>query len=124
MPFDKGKDLFSKNAEISMTLHVDSSTIRNQTALANVLDPVDDPTTGRNGAGQTATSTSTDSAAISASGQRLAAIGAHGDELSAIDDAETLVRSISASLRSSNSSSTAALHGSIDRSRAAALLVD
>jgi hypothetical protein len=111
--------------EISMTLHVDSSTIRNQTALANVLDPVDDPITGRSGAGQSAATSSTDSAAISVSGQRLAAIGGvHGDELAAIDDAETLVRSISASLRSSASSSTAALHGSIDRSRAAALLVD
>jgi hypothetical protein len=111
--------------EISMTLHVDSSTIRNQTVLATVLDPVDDPTAGRSDAGQGTTSSSTDSAAISLSGQRLAAIGGeHGDELAAINDAETLVRSISASLRSSSSSSTAALHGSIDRSRAAALLVD
>jgi hypothetical protein len=111
--------------EIPMTLHVDSSTIRNQNVLANVLDPVDDATTGRPGAGQSAAGTSTDSAAISASGQRLAAIGGdHGAELSAINDAETLVRSISANLRSSTSSSTAALHGSIDRSRAAALLVD
>jgi hypothetical protein len=111
--------------EIAMTLHVDSSTIRNQNVLAHVLDPVDDPTTDRNAADQSSTSSSTDSAAISASGQRLAAIGGdHGDELSAVNDAESLVRSISASLRSSNSSSTAALHGSIDRSRAAALLVD
>ena len=108
-----------------MTLHVDSSTMRNQSVLAHVLDPVDDATTDRTGANQGGTSTSTDSAAISASGQRLAAIGGdHGDELNAIDDAEALVRSISAGLRSSNSSSTAALHGSIDRSRAAALLVD
>ena len=108
-----------------MTLHVDSSTMRNQSVLAHVLDPVDDATTDRTGANQSGASTSTDSAAISASGQRLAAIGGeHGDELSAIDDAEALVRSISAGLRSSNSSSTAALHGSIDRSRAAALLVD
>jgi hypothetical protein len=111
--------------EIPMTLHVDSSTIRNQTVLANVLDPVDDPATARTGAGRSATSSSTDSAAISTSGQRLAAIaGDHGAELGAINDAETLVRSISAGLKSSNSSSTAALHGSIDRSRAAALLVD
>jgi hypothetical protein len=111
--------------EIAMTLHVDSSTIRNQTVLAHVLDPVDDATSDRTGASPSGATSSTDSAAISASGQRLAAIGGdHGDELSAIDDAETLVRSISASLRSTSSSSTAALHGSIDRSRAAALLVD
>jgi hypothetical protein len=108
-----------------MALHVDSSTIRNQTVLAHVLDPVDDATTGRNGASQNSSSSSTDSAAISANGLRLAAIaGDHGAELDAISDAETLVRSISAGLRSGNSSSTAALHGSIDRSRAAALLVD
>lgn len=108
-----------------MALHVDSSTIRNQTVLAHVLDPVDDATAGRNGASQGSSSSSTDSAAISANGQRLAAIGDdHGAELSAVSDAETLVRSISGDLRSSNSSSTAALHGSIDRSRAAALLVD
>ena len=109
-----------------MTLHVDSSTIRNQTrARAR-------PRPGRRRRRPTAPArterrraSSTDSAAISASGQRLAAIGGeHGAELSAINDAETLVRSISASLRSGNSSSTAALHGSIDRSRAAALLVD
>jgi hypothetical protein len=111
--------------EIAMTLHVDSSTIRNQNVLAHVLDPVDDPTTDRNGAAPSSTSSSTDSAAISANGQRLAAIGGdHADELGAIDDAESLVRTISSSLRTSNSSSTAALHGSIDRSRAAALLVD
>jgi hypothetical protein len=111
--------------EISMTLHVDSSTIRNQTVLAHVLDPVDDATSARSGAAQSTNTSSTDSAAISANGQRLAAIGGDpSDELSAIGDAETLVRSISAGLRSSNSSSTAALHGSIDRSRAAALLVD
>ena len=108
-----------------MALHVDSSTIRNQTVLAHVLDPVDDSTTGRTRASQGSSSSSTDSAAISANGQRLAAIGSdHGAELSAISDAETLVRSISSGLRSSNSSSAAALHGSIDRSRAAALLVD
>jgi hypothetical protein len=109
--------------EIAMTLHVDSSTMRNQSVLAHVLDPVDDATTDSTGARQSGASSSTDSAAISASGQRLAAIS-HDDELSAIDDAEALVRSISAGLRSGNSSSTAALHGSIDPSRAAALLVD
>jgi hypothetical protein len=108
-----------------MALHVDSSTIRNQTVLAHVLDPVDDTTPGRSGDAQGGATSSTDSAAISAHGQRLAAIGGeHGDELRAIDDADALVRSISASLRSANSTSTAALHGSIDRSRAAALLVD
>jgi hypothetical protein len=109
-----------------MALHVDSSTIRNQTVLAHVLDPVDDTTAGRSADAQGGGATSsTDSAAISAHGQRLAAIGGdHGDELRAIEDADALVRSISASLRMSNSSSTAALHGSVDRSRAAALLVD
>ena len=107
-----------------MALHVDSSTIRNQTVLAHVLDPVEDATTGRTGSGQSGATSSTDSAAISSSGLKLAAIGNHGDELSAIQDAESLVRSISSSLRSSTSTSTAALHGSIDRSRAAALLVD
>jgi hypothetical protein len=107
-----------------MALHVDSSTIRNQNVLAHVLDPVDDATTDRTGANQSGATSSTDSAAISAGGQRLAALGAHGDELNAIGDAEAMVRSIAAGLRSGNSSSTAALHGSIDRSRAAALLVD
>jgi hypothetical protein len=108
-----------------MALHVDSSTIRNQHVLAHVLDPVDEATSDRTAAGQGGASSATDSAAISSHGQRLAAIGGdHGSELSAIDDAELLVRSISASLRGSNSSSTAALHGSIDRSRASALLVD
>jgi hypothetical protein len=108
-----------------MALHVDSSTIRNQTVLAHVLDPVDDTTSGRSWDAQSGATSSTDSAAISAHGQRLAAIGGeHGDELRAIDDADALVRSISASLRGGNSTSTAALHGSIDRSRAAALLVD
>jgi hypothetical protein len=107
-----------------MALHVDSSTIRNQTVLAHVLDPVDDTTSGRSGEAQGGAASSTDSVAISSHGQRLAAIGEHGDELRAIDDADALVRSISASLRSSTSTSTAALHGSIDRSRAAALLVD
>jgi hypothetical protein len=107
-----------------MALHVDSSTIRNQTVLAHVLDPVEDATTDRTAAGQSGATSSTDSAAISASGQRLAAIGDHGAELNAISDAEAMVRSISAGLRSGTSSNTAALHGSIDRSRAAALLVD
>jgi hypothetical protein len=107
-----------------MALHVDSSTIRNQTVLAHVLDAVDDTTSGRSGEAQGGATSSTDSVAISSHGQRLAAIGEHGDELRAIDDADALVRSISASLRSSTSTSTAALHGSIDRSRAAALLVD
>lgn len=107
-----------------MALHVDSSTIRNQTVLAHVLDPVDDATSDRTGSSAGGATSSTDSAAISAHGQRLAAIGDHGSELSAIYDAESLVRSISAGLRSANSSSTAALHGSVDRSRAAALLVD
>jgi hypothetical protein len=108
-----------------MALHVDSSTIRNQNVLAHVLDPVDDATSDRTAAGQSGATSATDSAAISAHGQRLAAIGLdHGSELSAINDAESLVRSISASLRSGTSTSTAALHGSIDRSRAAALLVD
>ena len=108
-----------------MALHVDSSTIRNQSVLAHVLDPVDDATSDRAGAGASGATSSTDSAAISAHGQRLAAIGDdHGSELRAVDDAEALVRSIAASLRTGTSSSTAALHGSIDRSRAASLLVD
>jgi hypothetical protein len=111
--------------ETSMTLHVDSSTIRNQTVHAHVLDPVD-PSTDADGAsvGQSTTSSATDSAAISANGQRLAAMGIdHSGELSAIADAESFVRSLSQSITSS-STSAAALHGSIDRSRAAALLVD
>ena len=60
-----------------MTLHVDSSTIRNQTVLAHVLDPVDPSTDGDSGSGGQAgtSSATTDSAAISANGQRLAAIG-------------------------------------------------
>jgi hypothetical protein len=71
-----------------MALHVDSSTIRNQTVLANVLDPVDDATSDRTGRNRSGTTDSTDSAAISAHGQRLAAIGGdHGQELSAINDA-------------------------------------
>ena len=41
-----------------------------------------------------------------------------------MNDAESLVRSISSQLSSSSSASAAALHGSIDRSRAVALLVD
>ncbi|HEY1479722.1 MAG TPA: hypothetical protein VGF46_06810 [Gaiellales bacterium] len=107
-----------------MTLHVDSSTIRNQNVLATVLDPVDAQTQA-DGTTQSGDSSSTDSAAISSFGQRLAAIGnQHSDELSAINDAESLVRSISSRLSSSGSATAAALHGSIDRSRAAALLVD
>jgi hypothetical protein len=108
-----------------MALHVDSSTIRNQQVLAHVLDPVDDTTSDRTSSSQSGATDSTDSAAISAHGQRLAAIGGdQGQELSSINDAEALVHSISASLRNGTSSTTAALHGSIDRSRAAALLVD
>jgi hypothetical protein len=111
--------------ETSMTLHVDSSTIRNQTVLAHVLDPVDLSTDGDGDSGGGSTgSTATDSAAISRNGQRLAAMGTdHSDELNAISDAESFVRSLSRSIASS-STSAAALHGSIDRSRAAALLVD
>ena len=45
------------------------------------------------------------------------------NELNAIADAESFVRSLSSSIAKS-STSAAALHGSIDRSRAAALLVD
>ena len=120
MPFDKGTDLFSKKREIAMTLHVDSSTIRNQTVLAHVLDPVDDRRRSqRRRAGGGATS-STDSAAISANGQRLPPIGGeHGDELRAIDDAEPLVRSISASLAQQPAPARRPCTGSIDRSRAA-----
>jgi hypothetical protein len=108
-----------------MTLHVDSSTIRNQTVLAHVLDPVDaDSQTQSGGGTQSGTTSSTDSAAISSYGQTLATIGDHSDELGAVSDAESLVRSISSRLSSSSSATAAALHGSIDRSRAAALLVD
>jgi hypothetical protein len=111
--------------ETSMTLHVDSSTIRNQTVLAHVLDPVDLSTDGdSDNGGQSTTSSATDSAAISPNGQRLAAMGiGHSDELNAIADAESFVRTLSGSI-SSSSTSAASLHGSIDRSRAAALLVD
>jgi hypothetical protein len=111
-----------------MTLHVDSSTIRNQNVLAHVLDPVDvqtpADTDGDTGATQASDPNATDSAAISSFGQRLSALDSHADELSAVNDAESLVRSISARLTSSSSASAAALHGSIDRSRAVALLVD
>jgi hypothetical protein len=112
--------------ETSMTLHVDSSTIRNQTVLAHVLDPVDLTTDAEsdNGSQASTATATTDSAAISANGQRLAAMGVdHSDELNAIADAESFVRSLSASI-SKSGTSAAALHGSIDRSRAAALLVD
>jgi hypothetical protein len=106
-----------------MTLHVDSSTIRNQGVLAHVLDPVDGSTDSDSPA-QGSSSSSTDSAAISTNGLRLASIGIdHSDELNGIADAEALVRSFSASI-SSNSTGSASLHGSIDRGRAAALLVD
>jgi hypothetical protein len=107
-----------------MTLHVDSSTIRNQSVLAHVLDPVDSQTQS-DSATQSGDASSTDSAAISPYGQRLAAIGSDpSDELSAVTDAESLVRSISSRLSSSSTATAAALHGSIDRSRAVALLVD
>jgi hypothetical protein len=108
-----------------MTLHVDSSTIRNQTVLAHVLDPVDADSQTSSGAGtQNGATSSTDSAAISSYGQTLASISDHSDELGAVSDAESLVRSISSRLSSSSSATAAALHGSIDRSRATALLVD
>jgi hypothetical protein len=106
--------------ETQMTLHVDSSTIRNQGVLAHVLDPVD-ASTERGGG--TATDSSTDSASISSSGLRLAAIdNDHADELNAVADAESLVRSLAINISGSTNSS--ALHRTIDRSRAAALLVD
>jgi hypothetical protein len=110
-----------------MTLHVDSSTIRNQNVLAHVLDPVDAQSqTDPDGTTTSADSSPTDSAAISSYGQRLASIGNSDStsDLSAVNDAESLVRSISSRLTSSSSATAAALHGSIDRSRAAALLVD
>jgi hypothetical protein len=111
--------------ETSMTLHVDSSTIRNQTVLAHVLDPVDPSTDGDSGSGGQAgtSSATTDSAAISPNGQRLAAMSVdQSNELNAIADAESFVRALSSSI--AKNTSAAALHGSIDRSRAAALLVD
>ncbi|MEO9174644.1 MAG: hypothetical protein ABI317_03940 [Gaiellales bacterium] len=107
-----------------MTLHVDSATIRNQSVLAHVLDPVDSQTQSDLST-QNGNTTSTDSAAISSYGQTLAAMGGDNtDELGAVSDAESLVRSISSRLSSSSSATAAALHGSIDRSRASALLVD
>jgi hypothetical protein len=109
--------------ETFMTLHVDSSTIRNQGVLAHVLDPVEG-STDQNSTSQGSGASSTDSAAISTNGLRLAAIsGDHTDELNGIADAEALVRSF-ANRISGNNTGAAALHGSIDRSRAAALLVD
>jgi hypothetical protein len=110
-----------------MTLHVDSSTIRNQSVIAHVLDPAD-PQTQADTDGTTLSGDpgSTDSAAISSYGQRLAAIGNADStsDVNAVNDAEALVRSISSRLSTSSSASAAALHGSIDRSRAAALLGD
>jgi hypothetical protein len=108
-----------------MTLHIDSSSIRNQNVLAHVLDPVDVQTPADADADASVASSdqsTTDSAAISASGQRLSSIDESSD-VDAVNDAESLVRSISASLTSGPSATAAALHGSIDRSRAAALLL-
>jgi hypothetical protein len=110
-----------------MTLHVDSSTIRNQNVLAHVLDPVDVQTPAdadASDATQSSDPNATDSAAISSFGQRLSSLDSETNDVSAVNDAESLVRSISARLTSSSSASAAALHGSIDRSRAVALLTD
>jgi hypothetical protein len=108
-----------------MTLHIDSSSIRNQNVLAHVLDPVDVQTPADADADASVASndqSATDSAAISASGQRLSSIDPN-DDVAAVNDAESLVRSISAGLASGPDATAAALHGSIDRSRAAALLL-
>ena len=60
-----------------MTLHVDSTTIRNQSVQAHVLDPIDvqTPTDADGTATQSSDASSTDSAAISPFGQRLSALG-------------------------------------------------
>jgi hypothetical protein len=89
-----------------MTLHVDSSTIRNQSVIAHVLDPADPQT-----------QSDTD-------GTTLSGDPGSTSDVNAVNDAEALVRSISSRLSTSSSATAAALHGSIDRSRAAALLVD
>ena len=109
-----------------MTLHVDSSTIRNQTVLAHVLDPVDPSTDGDSGSGGQVGHVERHDRQRRDLAERPAA---RRDERRPVRRAERdrrrrVVRALAVESIAKSSTSAAALHGSIDRSRAAALLVD
>jgi hypothetical protein len=109
-----------------MPLHVTSSTVGREAPLAQVPAEVDSEQAGaaRQSGGTDAArqqQATTDTAAISNQGQRLAALGDQDAQLQAIAEAEQLAKSLAARMAQNAQAATAA-HGAIDPSRVAQLL--
>ena len=104
-----------------MTLHVNRSTVGREAPLAPLTVDQDQPERADEGARKPAPEAGTDSAAISAQGQRLAALQDSDPQLRAIAAAEELARSLAARIAQSPQQARVA-QGQLDPSRVASLL--